>query len=216
VAGVAGNGQLQLAETLAGLRAPASGTVSVNGKDVTGPGPRAARRAGLAYVPEDRLGIGLASGLSISDNLQLTTQMNFLVGRGEARRHALQAIKQFEIKAREPGEIVRRLSGGNVQKVLLARELGNSAKAFVIASPARGLDVAGIEFVRNLLQDYRNRGAAILLISEDLDEVRDLADRIVVMYAGRIAHESAIGDFDEVEIGLAMAGSKKGKRLAEV
>jgi simple sugar transport system ATP-binding protein len=216
VAGVAGNGQLQLAETLAGLRAPASGTVSVNGKDVTGQGPRAARRAGLAYVPEDRLGIGLASGLSIADNLQLTAQMNFLVDRGEAKRRALEAIGQFDIKAREPGEIVRRLSGGNVQKVLLARELGNSAKAFVIASPARGLDVAGIEFVRNMLQDYRNRGAAILLISEDLDEVRDLADRIVVMYAGSIAHESAVGDFDEVEIGLAMAGSKKGKRLAEV
>src|SRR5690606_11836302 len=106
-------------------------------------GPRAARRAGLAYVPEDRLGIGLAPGLSISDNLQLTAEMGFLFNSKVADRRARQAMQDFSIKARGPGDPVRRLSGGNVQKVLLARELGSSAKAFVIASPARGLDVAG-------------------------------------------------------------------------
>jgi simple sugar transport system ATP-binding protein len=216
VAGVAGNGQLQLAEVLAGLRSPDAGTVRVGGVDITDKGPRAARRAGLAYVPEDRLGIGLAPGLSISDNLQLTAEMGFLINSSVADRRAQKAMQDFSIKARGPSELVRRLSGGNVQKVLLARELGSSAKAFVIASPARGLDVAGIEFVRNALQDYRDRGAAILLISEDLDEVRDLADRIAVMFAGQIAHEAAIADFDEVQIGRAMAGTQRGARLAEI
>lgn len=215
IAGVAGNGQLQLAEVLAGLQRPTAGSVLVGGTDIAGKGPQAARKAGLAYVPEDRLGVGLASGLSIADNLQLTSEMGPIFDRKGARKRAYQAIDEFEIKARGPDEIVRRLSGGNVQKILLARELGSSAKVFVVASPARGLDVAGIEFVRNLLQDHRNSGAAILLVSEDLDEVRILCDRIVVLHAGRITHQCAAAEYDEEKVGLAMAGATREANLAE-
>jgi simple sugar transport system ATP-binding protein len=215
IAGVAGNGQLQLAEVLAGLQRPDAGKVTVNGTDVTGKGPHAARKAGLAYVPEDRLGTGLASGLSIADNLMLTSDTGFLFDRSGSRKKAAAAIGEYRVKASGPEEVVRRLSGGNVQKILLARELGSQASVFVVASPARGLDVAGIEFVRNLLQDYRDRGAAILLISEDLDEVRLLSDRIVVMHAGHITHQCAAVDYDEAAIGLAISGYSGGGRFAD-
>lgn len=206
LAGVAGNGQLQIAETLAGLLKPDRGAVVIGGVDVAGKGPLAARRAGLAYVPEDRLGVGLASGLSIADNIVLTRELGPLFDRKEAQSRAADAIAQYEVKARGPDEVVRRLSGGNVQRILLARELGSAARIFIVASPARGLDVAGIEFVRNLLQDHRDKGAAILLISEDLDEVKLLCDRLVVMHAGRITYRSSVADFDEAKVGLAMAG----------
>jgi general nucleoside transport system ATP-binding protein len=207
VAGVAGNGQLELAETLAGMRRPSAGRIVVNGIDVTGRGPRTARAAGLRYVPEDRLGTGLAPGLSIADNLQLTGPRPLAGGNRRAYRASRTLIARFGIKTRGPGEIVRRLSGGNVQRVLLARELSAGASVLVVASPTRGLDVAGIEFVRGLLDEQRNGGTAILLISEDLDEVCGLADRVVVMYSGRLVLERAVSRCDMTELGLAMAGA---------
>ena len=207
VAGVAGNGQLQLAETLAGMRRPSAGRVVVNGVDTTGRGPRAARAAGLRYVPEDRLGTGLAPGLSIADNLQLTAPRPLVASRRRADSEAIAIMTRFAVKARGPRDVVRRLSGGNVQKVLLGRELSVGAPVLVVASPTRGLDVSGIEFVRALLDEQRRGGAAILLISEDLDEIRDLADRIVVMYAGRLVLERAAAGCDMTELGLAMAGA---------
>lgn len=214
IAGVSGNGQLLLAETVAGLLKPDSGSVTVEGIDVTGKGPRALRAAGLAYVPEDRLGVGLSPSLTLAENLQLTKEMGFLFDRKAAHREGVKAIADFEIRARGPEQIVRRLSGGNVQKILLARELGGGKRVFVVASPARGLDVSGIAFVHNLLRRHRDEGAAILLLSEDLDEIRTLSDRIAVMFSGRITHECSYDDFDEAEIGLAMAGSKKERFVA--
>jgi simple sugar transport system ATP-binding protein len=207
VAGVAGNGQLQLAETIAGIRKPQSGAIRLNDADTTGKGPRAARAAGLAYVPQDRLGTGLARGLSIADNLRLTQRAPFVSGRGGAERAAADAIARFGIKTRGPREVTGRLSGGNVQKVLLARELRAEATAIVIASPTQGLDVAAIEFVRGLLDEHRAAGGAILLISEDLDEIRALSDRILVMYAGRMVMECDAADSNLTDLGLAMAGS---------
>jgi ABC-type uncharacterized transport system ATPase subunit len=207
IAGVAGNGQLQLAETLAGMRRPSRGRVLVDTVDVTGRGPRAARAAGLGYVPEDRLGTGLAPGLSIADNLQLTRARPLIARPGPGLSEAAAMIERFGVRARGPRELVWRLSGGNVQKVLLARELSAGARALVVASPTRGLDVAGIEFVRGLLHEHRRAGAAILLISEDLDEIRGLADRIAVMFAGRLVLERAADGCDVTELGLAMAGS---------
>jgi simple sugar transport system ATP-binding protein len=207
VAGVAGNGQLQLAETLAGMRRPSSGRIVVNGVDITAGGAHAARSAGLRYVPEDRLGTGLAPGLSIADNLQLTARRALVGSNRRAELEATALIARFGVKARGPREIVRRLSGGNVQRVLLARELSAGAPVLVLASPTRGLDVSGIEFVRTLLDERRAARAAILLISEDLDEICGLADRIVVMYAGRLVLERAVVRCDMSELGLAMAGA---------
>jgi simple sugar transport system ATP-binding protein len=207
VAGVAGNGQLQLAEALAGLRPPQSGRVLVNGVDTTGKGPRATRGAGLAYVPQDRLGTGLARGLSIADNLRLTRPLPFLLNNRRSEMEAAAAIREFNIKARGPHQKSGNLSGGNIQKVLLCRELRTDANALVIASPTQGLDVAATEFVHNLIDRHRSRGAAILLISEDLDEICKLADRIVVMYSGGFVLERSAAESRRRELGLAMAGA---------
>jgi simple sugar transport system ATP-binding protein len=172
----------------------------------TGRWGRCARRAGLAYVPEDRLGTGLAPSLTIAENLLLTRRRGFFVNRRRAAAQARDAIERFDIKASGPDAVTRVLSGGNAQRVLLARELAGEPRVLVAAAPTRGLDVGATEAVRELLDAFRARGGAVLLLSEDLDEVLALSDRIVVLYRGRIAHETP-GDGAEVEqIGYAMAG----------
>jgi simple sugar transport system ATP-binding protein len=167
------------------------------------------RKAGLAYVPEDRLGTGLAPSLSIVDNLVLTRDRGFLVDRKSAHAEAEALIKQLEIKTPNALTATRKLSGGNSQKVLLAREIfaaGDNARVLVVCSPTRGLDVGAVEAVHKLLDEARSAGKAILLISEDLDEVLTLADKILVLYRGSVVHE-AVGDQVDVEaVGLAMAG----------
>ena len=207
VAGVAGNGQRELAEVVAGLSAPTGGRVVVGGRDVAGRPPGAVRAAGLAYVPEDRLGTGLAPGLSIADNLQLTKRRPFFLDRRAATADARAVIDGFSIKATGPDAATRGLSGGNVQKVLLARELEAGPSVLVVASPTRGLDVGAIAFVRDLLDRRRRDGCGVLLISEDLDEVRALSDRILVLYEGAIVLERAGEAADLTELGLAMAGA---------
>ncbi|MGH3665133.1 MAG: ATP-binding cassette domain-containing protein, partial [Egibacteraceae bacterium] len=203
---VAGNGQRELAEAVAGLQSPTEGQVVVCGRQTTGRGPRATRAAGLAYVPEDRLGTGLAPSLSIADNLLLTRRLPFFVDRRAATAEARSVIDDFGVKATGPGAAVRGLSGGNVQKVLLGRELATGCDVLVVASPTRGLDVGAIEFVRDLLDERRRSGCGVLLLSEDLDEVRALSDRILVLYEGRIVLQCA-PDADVTTLGLAMAGA---------
>ncbi len=211
VAGVAGNGQRELAEVLAGMRRPNAGTVTINGIDTTTGGVAGARRAGLAFVPEDRLGTGLVPGMSLIDNVLLTRKRPFWLDRRSARAEVDKAINDFEIKAPGADSQARVLSGGNAQKALLARELAaptadGTPKVIVVASPTRGLDVGAAEFVRSLLHEARLQGGAVLLISEDLDEIRSLADRIVVMYRGAIACEGATSELTVETIGAAMAG----------
>lgn len=207
VAGVSGNGQRTLAELAAGMRKPLSGRVLVKGVETTGRGPKATRRAGLAYVPEDRLGTGLAPSLSISENLLLTRPRPFFLKRKEMEATAREAIRQFEIRAPGPHAATRDLSGGNAQKALLARELSDGPEVIIVASPTRGLDVGATQAVREILDKRRRAGCAVLLISEDLDEVRSLSDRILVLYEGRIVHETS-GEAANVEdLGLAMAGA---------
>jgi simple sugar transport system ATP-binding protein len=208
IAGVAGNGQRALAEVAAGLRAPATGTVYVKGTDTTARGPQATRTAGLAYVPEDRNGTGLAPSLSIAENMLLTRVRDRIVRLRQARTAAREAIEAYQIKAPGPDTPTRMLSGGNVQKVLLARELASEPDVLVVASPTWGLDVGAVEFVRGRLDDLRARGAGVLLISEDLDEVRALADRICVLHAGRIVLETAGEGADVARLGLAMMGDR--------
>jgi general nucleoside transport system ATP-binding protein len=209
VAGVAGNGQRELAEAVAGLRTPSRGSIHVRDQDVTGTGPAATRVAGLGYVPEDRLGTGLAPGLSVADNLRLTREQPLWLDRRGATEEATATIRDFDVRTTGPGAAVRTMSGGNAQKVLLARELDTrdgAVSALVVASPTRGLDVGATEFVRDLLDRRRAEGCGILLISEDLDEVRALSDRIVVLSEGRIVLRRDAGDVDVTELGLAMLG----------
>lgn len=211
VAGVAGNGQRDLAEVVAGLQTPQQGNVTVCGTPTArsgARGARGARRAGLAYVPEDRLGTGLAPSLSIVDNMVLTRERGFLVDRKSALVESEQFIKQLEIKTPGPLTPTRKLSGGNSQKVLLARELFavSGARVLVVCSPTRGLDVGAVEAVHTLLDEARDAGKAILMISEDLDEVMTLADRVMVLYRGHITLEQSGNDADLDRVGRAMAG----------
>ena len=211
IAGVSGNGQRPLARALAGVIKPSGGKVTIGGKDVTGKGPRAARRAGLSFVPEDRLGTGLVPDLSLTDNMLLTRRRGFFVDRRSAKAEIAVAIGDYEIKTPGTEAEARNLSGGNSQKVLLARELAGlgepgGPQAIIVSSPTRGLDIGAAEFVRSLLHDARQRGAAVLIISEDLEEVRSLSDRIAVLYRGRIALEGSSDELAFESIGLAMAG----------
>ena len=193
---------------ISGLRQPSQGAVTVCGIPTVGLGARATRQAGLAYVPEDRLGTGLAPSLSMVDNLLLTRDRGFLVDRKSAFIEAEEFITKLEIKTPGPLTPTRKLSGGNAQKVLLARELfsTDSSRVLIVCSPTRGLDVGAVEAVHALLDDARKNGKAILLISEDLDEVMTLADRVLVLYRGSIVLE-AKGVADDFEkVGRAMAG----------
>jgi len=209
IAGVAGNGQRELADTIAGLISPTTGSVTISGSMTTDCGPIQAREVGLAYVPEDRLGMGLVPSMSILDNLLLTRDRQIVVDRVSVRPEAARLIEQFEIKANGPDHLARKLSGGNAQKVLLARELSGgrgATKLLVVCSPTRGLDVGAIETVRRLLNDARSAGQAILLISEDLDEVLSLSDRVLVLYRGAVVHETPGETAQLSKVGAAMAG----------
>jgi general nucleoside transport system ATP-binding protein len=209
IAGVSGNGQRPLAEVAAGLLAPDRGRVVVGGQDVTGRGPRAARAAGLAYIPEDRLGTGLAPSLTIAENLQLTRPHGPVLERRRWVADADRLMREFDIRAPGPRTTTSSLSGGNIQKVLLARELDAGPRTIVAAAPTRGLDVGAIDTVRRLLAERRLEGCGILLISEDLDEVVTLCDRILVLYEGRIVHACDAEAADITELGLAMAGATR-------
>lgn len=209
VAGVSGNGQRELAELVTGLQVPSSGSIVVGEVPINGIGARRVRTAGLAYVPEDRLGTGLAPSLSIVDNLVLTRARGFFVNRRSAEVEADELIKQLEIKTPSARTPTRKLSGGNAQKVLLAREIfskDNQSRVIVVCSPTRGLDVGAVETVHKLLDEARAADKAVLLISEDLDEVLTLADRILVLYRGSVVHETSGADIDVEAVGRAMAG----------
>jgi simple sugar transport system ATP-binding protein len=214
VAGVAGNGQRELAETIAGIRAPTAGTIRVGGQALRAGDPRAAIAARVAYVPEDRLGTGVAPSLSIAANLVLKSYRGPDSSRGpllrlrRIRENAVELIHRYQIAAPGPATPARLLSGGNLQKVVLAREFAGRPRLVVAASPTRGLDVGAIETVHAYLRDAAADGVAVLLISEDLDEILLLADRIAVMYEGAIVGETARADASVEELGLLMAGGQ--------
>jgi simple sugar transport system ATP-binding protein len=212
VCGVAGNGQRELAEVITGLRRPDAGTVRVAGQQLGAPDPRAARSAGVSHVPEDRLRTGTAPSLSIEDNLALTAYRRPPIASGpfvrrrRIRERAGDLMHRFSVKASGPTAPVRVLSGGNVQRVLLARELSERPALLVAASPTRGLDVGAIESVRELLVQSATDGVGVLLISEDLDELIDLSDRIAVLFEGRIVGIVDRADADVTDLGLLMGG----------
>ncbi len=212
VAGVAGNGQRELAETIAGIRAPAQGTLRFRGRTLRGGDPRSAIGAGIAYIPEDRLGTGVAPSLSIASNLVLRSYREPFASRGpllrlrQIRDRALELIRRYRIATPGPAAPARLLSGGNLQKVVLAREFSGRPRLLVAASPTRGLDVGAIETVHVYLRDAAADGMGVLLISEDLDEILALADRIAVIYEGEILGEFDAREADVEEIGLLMAG----------
>lgn len=212
LAGVAGNGQRELVEAIAGLRDRTGGSVEVEGRVLRSGDPRQAIGAGVAYVPEDRLGTGLAPSLSIADNLVLKQYRRPPIAFGPIlRKRRIRAVAESMLAAydvtADPSWPVRRLSGGNLQRVMLARELSGPPKVLVAASPTRGLDVGATELVRELLLRAVDGGTAVLLVSEDLDEILDLSDRIGVVYEGRLIGIVNAAGADVEEIGLMMAGA---------
>lgn len=213
IAGVAGNGQRELAEVVAGTRSRTGGTVRVAGRALPSGNPRAAIAHGVAYVPEDRNGTGLAPGLSIADNLILKSYRSRAMSRGPIlRRHATRAaarelMKTFAVVAPGPGTFVRQLSGGNAQRVLLARELSSDPRVLVAASPTRGLDIGSTNDIRRILMESAQNGVGVLLISEDLEEVLSVADRVAVFYEGRVVGVVDPADVSREQIGLMMAGA---------
>ena len=213
VAGVAGNGQRELAEVIAGMRGATSGRVVVGGNEVPNGKARAAIQGGVAHVPEDRLHTGLAAGHSVEDNMALKNYRTPLLSRfGLLKRNVITTqandlVGRYDVKTPDTATPVRLLSGGNVQKVLLAREFSTNPKVLVAASPTRGLDVGAIETVRGRLVDAADDGVGILLISEDLEEIMSLADRIVVMYEGRLVADMPAANATREQIGLLMGGA---------
>jgi simple sugar transport system ATP-binding protein len=212
VAGVAGNGQRELAEVVSGMRAPSKGTVAVEGRRLRGGDAREAIRAGVAHVPEDRLHTGVAPSLSIASNFVLKSYRGSRAARGPMlrlraiREHAAWLINRYDVRGGRPELPTRQLSGGNLQKVVLAREFEGQPRVLVVASPTRGLDVAAIETVHKYLRDAASGGVGVLLISEDLDEIRALADRIAVLYEGAVVGEIDAAGATVEELGLMMAG----------
>ena len=212
VAGVAGNGQRELAEALSGMRPIRSGSVTVAGRRLRGGDPREAILAGVAHVPEDRLGTGLAPSLSVTSNVVMKTYRRRSFSRGpllalhRMRDAAVRIIKRYDVKTPGPATPVRNLSGGNLQKLILGREFEDDPLVLVVAQPTRGLDVGAIETVHSYIRDAAARGVAILLMSEDLDEIRALAERILVVYEGEIVGELHAGAASIEELGYLMAG----------
>lgn len=219
VAGVAGNGQRELAEVICGLRPTTAGEVAITAQTLTNASPLAMIEAGVAYVPEDRSATGSAPNLSVAENLILKQYRAATYGRGiflnrrALAKQAVRLVEEYAISTPTVRTAARKLSGGNLQKVILAREIGGNPAVLVAAYPTRGLDVGAIENVRRILINGRDQGMAVLLISEDLDEIFSIADRIVVLYEGQIMGEMAGTEADRETIGLMMAGGRKPEKV---
>jgi ABC-type uncharacterized transport system ATPase subunit len=211
IAGVQGNGQTELAEALLGMQSRASGSIMLNGKELLGLNARQILDAGVGYVPEDRTLDGLVGGFSVAENLMLDRSDGApFVIRGTLQtavlnEFATEKLESFDIRAQSSQESVSTLSGGNQQKVVLARELSRDLALLVVSQPTRGLDVGSIEFVHEQIVGVRDRGVPVIVVSTELDEVVSLADRIAVMYKGQIVG-IVPADTPREQLGLMMAG----------
>ncbi len=213
IAGVAGNGQRELAQVVAGLRQPSAGRVWLDGADVTATTARSRMRLGVAHIPEDRLGEGLVGNLPLNDNAVLKSYdqpplaLGPLLVLQRVERFTRALLGRFNIRGARPDSITRLLSGGQLQRFLLAREMSLNPSAIVAVHPTRGLDVAAAKQVQEWLIDARDKGASVLLISEDLDEVMQLSDRIAVIYEGQIVGSMPAAEANREQLGLMMAGA---------
>ena len=212
IAGVQGNGQTELVETLTGLRPSLGGVVMLNGEDITTKTPRAIHKRRVAHVPEDRQQSGLVLPFTVTENIILDSYHEAPISRGvlldwdAARERAERLVDEYDVRTPGVDVLVSTLSGGNQQKVIVAREFDRDVALVVASQPTRGIDVGSIEYIHSRIVEERDDGAAVLIVSSELDEVTALADRILVMYQGRIAGEFD-ADASTTDIGLAMLGS---------
>jgi simple sugar transport system ATP-binding protein len=211
IAGVQGNGQTELVEAITGLRPSIAGTVHIGGADVTRHSPRAIHKLDVAHVPEDRQRSGLVLPFTVTENIVLDSYYEAPISRGRqmswkaARDRAERLVEEYDVRTPGVDTIVSTLSGGNQQKVIVAREFDRDVTLVIASQPTRGIDVGSIEYIHARIVEERDHGAAVLIVSSELDEVMALSDRILVMFEGKIS-----GEFDDsatsIEIGLAMLG----------
>jgi simple sugar transport system ATP-binding protein len=210
IAGVAGNGQTELVAALAGLLPVGAGTITVLDKNISALSVRERRAAGIAHVPEDRAETGSAPGARLADNLAVGFQRR-LARRGFLRQQSIRAhgaaiIERYDVRAAGPDVPMRTLSGGNQQKAILGRELTHEAPVLLVEQPTRGVDIGAVVNIHRQLVEYRDAGHAVLLVSSELSEIRALADRVLVMYEGRVVAELSKEEATYEALGLAMAG----------
>ncbi len=215
VAGVSGNGQHELAQTIAGLRPCTSGSITANGQNITNKSPRVLHHCGMAYIPEERMIDGVIKDFTVAENFILHDHARPPYARGGLfmrfrgiRTASQQAIHDYEIKTPGTETPIKSLSGGNIQKLILARELGRKPQVLIAAQPTRGVDIGATEYIHQRLLEERSKGTAILLISEDLDEILALSDRVIVMYEGRVIGEMPRENVDIRQLGALMAGAQ--------
>jgi simple sugar transport system ATP-binding protein len=219
IAGVDGNGQTELVQAIAGMRHAHAGTIVLDGTDVTRSSPRKASLMGVGHIPEDRHRHGLVLDFSLAENGVLHDYGREPISRfgwlnpGAMLERIRKLIKSYDVRGGGPRTPARSLSGGNQQKVVLAREIDSDPRLLLAAQPTRGLDVGAIEFVHRRLVEQRDAGRGVLLVSFELDEILDLADRILVLYQGRIVLEREAGTTDASELGLAMTGGTVEERV---
>jgi len=220
IAGVSGNGQRELAEVMAGLRPVTSGRIYLEGDDVTGCDPGELTNRMCSYIPEERMRDGMIGNFTIAENMILREHTkwpyskNGFLNLKNISNHTEQLIDQFNVKTPSQKTMAKSLSGGNIQKVVLARELSRSPHAIIAAQPTRGLDIGAAEYVREQLIEQRNNGTAVLLISEDLDEIFALSDRIAVIYEGKIMEILSRDQATREKVGLLMAGVKSEEKVS--
>ena len=213
IAGVEGNGQSELAEALLNLRELEAGRILLNGEDISDDSPATRRHKGISFIPADRRGVGSVTDLSITDNAMLGRQRTFtraggwLLDRQRISQHARDIIARFAVRTPDADFEAGKLSGGNLQKLILGREVASNPCLLVVEQPTRGLDVGAIESVWQGLMAARDRGCAILMISAELEEIINLSDRIAVMYSGQIAGEMDAADATPERLGELMAGA---------
>jgi ABC-type uncharacterized transport system ATPase subunit len=213
IAGVDGNGQSELVEAITGLRIPSAGNIRVGGRDISGAGVRGALAAGIGHIAEDRQRRGLILDFTLAENLALREYRRAPLSRfgllspKRMERQAEPLLQQYDVRGGRPETTAGSLSGGNQQKVVIARELAEEPQVTLAAQPTRGLDVGAIEFVHKRLLEQRDAGRGVLLVSLELEEIRSLSDRVLVIYEGRIVAEFA-PDVSDEELGVAMLGGK--------
>lgn len=215
IAGIDGNGQSEFIEAIAGLRKVEKGKVTLDGKDITNLSVKAIRKAGLTHIPEDRNVRGLNRGLSIEENIVAVQiqdapfSKNFQLKTKKIREYAKKLIEKFDIRPQDPEAITQGLSGGNAQKIVVAREVELGGKLLIASQPTRGVDIGAIESIRKILQEVKEEGLGVLLVSADLEEILSLSDRIVVIHEGKLSESVPADQVDEEKIGLMMMSGEK-------
>ncbi|WP_416386120.1 ABC transporter ATP-binding protein [Alkalithermobacter thermoalcaliphilus] len=218
IAGIDGNGQSELVEVLTGLRQAESGSVYINGKEVTNKTPREIFESGICNIPEDRQKRGLVLDFTVAENMILENYAKPQFSKGfrlleeNISKFAKELIEKFDVRPNDETLKARALSGGNQQKIIIAREVTNDPDLLIATQPTRGLDVGAIEFVHKSLVEQRNKGKAVLLVSLELDEVMSVSDRIAVIYEGKIVGIVDAKEADENVLGLMMAGGAEGEK----